>query len=154
MEELIKIFVSHEEEMRKKRSELKEGKTRRGNFRGRYIELPEKLIEELERVSKKCKKRGLPDSGISSLIRDASIQYLSTIDDNGCLDPDYPCLDKEESKSPRMIIQRIVEELPDKARKKEIISCARNTFSEELKHIDDKTLENYISLARRDAKKG
>ena len=128
--------------------QLSQGRILRGNFDGRRIELPVMLFEELEYIKKMCKKRGLPANTISSMIVSAVSHYLYGIYDNGCLDPD-----SHPDDSPYEIMYRIVENLPLEKTKKELIEIARNLFRGELEHTIDKTLENYISEARRAIKR-
>jgi hypothetical protein len=150
MEDFLNFSISCEEEIREQREYLKQGERHRGNFGGRSIELPKRLLEKLECVSKQCKKKKWRNCGISSLVEDALIEHLIEIHHNGCLDPD-----EEKPVGRFKIIQQIVKQLyhtgkAGKFKKKEIIEFAKKNYPNEFQNVSDKTLENYIWKANRD----
>lgn len=137
-----------EEEMQKGMQQLKQGKKLRATFGDRRIEIPEELLEEIDLIVKQFKKQGFRDCSRSSIIRDALINYFFAIYSNVHLYPDYDP-DAQALKNPRKLMERIVVKFPRKTAKKEIIEFTRWEYAEQVKHLSNKTLENYISEIRK-----
>lgn len=145
------ICSQMEEDRRKERKCLEGGKKRRGIFGEVRIELSENLLNRAKYVVETGKKIGWEDCNLSSFIRDAIIAYIFGIYDNDSLDdPNYDLSGERIIRDPLKLIQIIIRVYDGKPTKKKIIQFARKMHPNEFKHISDKTLENYISVARQD----
>lgn len=138
------MSLVQEDQRQKERKSLKEGKMLRGIFGNIRIQLPKNLLEKLQQVSAEGKKRRWPDNSISVLIRDAIIDCLFKIEDNGCLDPEERELKPEDVILNCLKFFKGCMDLSSFTRER-IGASLRERYPIELRNLSEKRLNNIIS---------